>query len=237
MQNDQISTSKIAWVTLESMNEDLINCEKCRRLKDFRDHVLIDKENKTGERYWRKPVPGFGDPNGRLMVLGLAPAATGANRTGRIFTGDKSSEFLVSCLYEAGFCNHPYSISREDGLKYYNCYINAAVRCVPPDNIPAKEEIANCLPYLKFELSMLKNLKAVLALGRIAFESVIMAMDAKSSPAKGKFSHGSSVMISGIRVFCSYHPSPRNVNTGRMTRDSFMKILFDIRKYIDQSTQ
>lgn len=181
--------------------------------------------------YWGKPVPGFGDPNARLLVIGLAPAASGALRTGRIFTGDASSRFLVSALYKTGFANQPISESRDDGLLYTGCYVTAAVRCAPPGDRPTPEEFANCAPYLEAELGLLKETRAVLALGGVAFRSVLQVEKKNGSTVSGmKFAHGAAFPLPGGRtLYASYHPSPRNTNTGKLTQDMLVKVLEKIR--------
>ncbi|MFP3317967.1 MAG: uracil-DNA glycosylase [Thermoplasmata archaeon] len=217
---------------LEEMNKFLVRCEKCPRLVEFRVRVAERKNRYFGENYWSKPVPGYGDHNGKFLILGLAPAATGGNRTGRIFTGDKSAEFLVSCLYEVGFTNKGSSISREDGLIYYDTYVTAVVKCVPPNDRPTPEEMKNCLPYLKFEIDTMRNLRAILVLGRVAFQSLKMYYREKGINIKDEFVNGSYININGVRVFMHYHPSPRNVNTGRVKREEFIDFLKEIKEYL-----
>ena len=211
---------------MEKFNETLFQCRKCARLVNFREKVLSGNKRYAGEEFWRKPVPGYGDIDGEILVVGLAPAASGGNRTGRVFTGDKSSEFLVSALYEVGLANKPESISRNDGLIYYNTYITAPVKCVPPDNIPLPEEVSNCAPYFYYELESMKNLKTILALGQFAFKSILSYYRSIGVNTKGlKFTNGDYVTIGNVRVYCSFHPSPRNVNTGRLNREEFLEIL------------
>lgn len=219
--------------SLEELNSNLISCQKCPRLVKFRVEVGINNRRFRGEKFWSKPVPGFGDINGELLVLGLAPAPTGGNRTGRVFTGDKSAEFLIKNLFEAGFANQPISISIDDGLKLYNTYITAALKCVPPDNIPTKEELKNCSLYLHNEIDLMPNLKAILTLGRIAFDSLKNYLDEKGLDTRHlKFQHGKHYDINGLRIYCSYHPSPRNVNTGVLSKEMFLNLLMEIREYI-----
>lgn len=214
------------------MNRELSSCSLCPRLAEFRRSTLSDQEQRGAEEYWRKPVPGFGDVHGRLLVVGLAPAARGGNRTGRVFTGDKSSDFLVSCLHDVGLSNQPTSIRRSDGLVYDNMYLTAAVRCVPPENKPTSEEILNCSKYLSFEIRHLENLRAILCLGSIAFRSVMSVLGPDKRGAGFKFRHGTHLDTDKIRVFCSYHPSPRNVNTGTLNRAEFLRLLKEIVDYI-----
>lgn len=220
------------------MNQAIVECGLCPRLVDFRVSVASRQNRFNGEKYWSKPVPGFGNIDGQLLILGLAPAATGANRTGRIFTGDKSSEFLVTCLHEAGFTNIGTSESKDDGLEYYNSYITAVVKCVPPGDKPTVEEIKNCSRYLDFEIESMKNLKAVLVLGRIAHNAYISYLKRRGLDVRSaKFEHGIYYDIDGTRLYCSYHPSPRNVNTKRITREMFMQTLVNIRAYVQAGTK
>ena len=187
--------------------------------------------------YWGKPVPSFGDPRAELLILGLAPAAHGANRTGRMFTGDRSGEFLYRGLYEAGLASQPESRRRDDGLELRNCYITAALRCAPPQNKPLPRELANCQPYLERELEFLERVRAVLALGRIAFDAYLRVVARRRDfppRAKFPFAHGASYALPGglPRLFASYHPSQQNTQTGRLTREMFGKVLADIRRYL-----
>ncbi len=212
------------------MEKDLISCSDCERLAKFRVDVAGRDRKYANEMFWSKPVPGYGDINGRLIIVGLAPAAMGGNRTGRVFTGDKSSDFLVSCLYEAGFTNQPTSERKDDGLQYIDSYITAAVKCVPPDNKPTLEEIRNCSKYLRFEIRSARNARVILALGKIAFDAVISSFSSEGYGTKGtKFVHGNKYAFGNITVVASYHPSPRNVNTGKLSREKFMSILYEIR--------
>jgi uracil-DNA glycosylase family 4 len=189
--------------------------------------------------YWGKPVPSFGDPNAELLILGLAPAAHGANRTGRMFTGDRSGEFLYRQLYEAGFASQPAAAARDDGLKLRNCYITASLRCAPPKNKPLPSEARNCQPYLEAELRLLTRVRAVLVLGRIAFESYlrVLASQREGFPPRAsfRFAHGASFSLpDGLpRLFCSYHPSQQNTQTGRLTPEMLQKVLVDIRRFLN----
>jgi uracil-DNA glycosylase family 4 len=189
------------------------------------------------EKYWGKPVPSFGDPAAGLLILGLAPAAHGANRTGRMFTGDRSGEFLYRALYEAGFASRPESRHQDDGLKLRNCYITASLRCAPPKNKPLPQELRNCRPYLEEELRLLKRVRAVLVLGRIAFDSYLRAVgNQKGFPPRSslRFAHGASHQLPGglPRLFASYHPSQQNTQTGRLTPEMFQSVLNDIRCFL-----
>ncbi len=189
------------------------------------------------EEYWGKPVPSFGDPEAGLLIVGLAPAAHGANRTGRMFTGDRSGEFLYRQLFEAGFANQSTSRHRGDGLRLHNCYITAALRCAPPLNKPRPKELSNCQPYLEEELRHLRRLRAVLALGRISFDACLRLLAGREGlPRRSScpFAHGASYELPGglPRLFASYHPSQQNTQTGRLTREMLRRVLEDIRRYL-----
>jgi len=219
------------WADIREMNDRLIACERCPRLVEFRKAVVGRDKRFRGETYWARPVPGYGDINCRLLIVGLAPAASGGNRTGRVFTGDKSSDFLVSCLHEAGITNQPTSERRDDGLIYYDAYITAAVKCVPPDNKPLPEEIENCSVYLRSEIGFMKNLKVILVLGQIALQAVVRLIADPAEPrSRYRFVHGAVYSMNGIRVVCSYHPSPRNVNTGKLKRSDFVDLLKKVKE-------
>lgn len=216
---------------MEKFNSDLVKCRKCPRLVEFRETVLSGSSRYKGEEFWRKPVPGYGDINGTILIVGLAPAASGGNRTGRVFTGDKSSDFLVSSLYEAGLASKPESVRKDDGLVYYDTYITAPVKCVPPDNIPMPQEVRNCAPYFHFELKTMKNLKTVLALGQFAFKAVLNYYSSIGVNTRGlKFKNGEYVIAGEVKIFCAFHPSPRNVNTGKLSRDSFLETLKKVKE-------
>lgn len=214
------------------LNASIVNCRKCKRLVKFREEVLINSAKYKDEKFWRKPVTGFGDPNGRLLVVGLAPAASGANRTGRVFTGDKSSEILLSAFYSNGLSNQPRSESLDDGLRYDNMYLSLAVRCVPPDNLPTRTEKESCLPYLEAEISLLQNLNAIVVLGTVAFDSIKSIMKKMGHTTNGlKFIHGSYYQFGEVRVYCCYHPSPRNINTGRTSLEDITKVIGEAKYY------
>ncbi len=222
---------------LEAISQEIVACRKCPRLVEFREKISREKRKQfVNFEYWGKPVPGYGDPKGRLVVVGLAPAAHGGNRTGRVFTGDSSARFLVKHLFDAGFANQPTSETRGDGLVYQDCYVTAAVRCVPPDNKPTRQEIETCETYFDRELLLLKECKVILVLGRVAFDSVL-EFSRKYHRSKGafKFRHGQKFKFAdGFPcVFASYHPSPRNTNTGLLTSRMFSSVLRNIRKELD----
>ena len=236
MPADQLSDSRLS--ALEGLTDVIVNCRKCPRLVEFREVVSLKKRKQFAlEEYWGRPIAGFGDPEARLLVVGLAPAAHGGNRTGRVFTGDNSARFLVKHLYDAGFASQPSSVYIGDGLQYVDCYVTAAVRCVPPDNKPSREEMDRCFPYLIQEFSLLPQIRVILALGKIAFDSVIGLAKRKCAVAeKFEFQHGRKYMVDNSFpiIFASYHPSPRNVNTGKMTDEMFSRILRDINKTLSR---
>ncbi|MGH7827852.1 MAG: uracil-DNA glycosylase [Candidatus Binatia bacterium] len=211
---------------LTALNSAIVNCKKCPRLVRWREGVAQKPPRRyAGQAYWAKPLPGFGDPGARLLIVGLAPAAHGGNRTGRIFTGDRSGDWLYGALYAAGFANQASSGHRDDGLQLKDCYVTASVRCAPPDNKPTLSEFARCRPYLIQELRLFKNLQVVIALGKIAFDSFLSAYQETGAPVpkpRPKFSHGRSVVLpSGLTFIASYHPSQQNTFTGKLTRPMF----------------
>jgi uracil-DNA glycosylase family 4 len=210
----------------EGLRNQVIACRKCPRLVRFRESVL-PRAAFAGQHYWRKPVPGFGDVNGRVLVLGLAPAAQGGNRTGRPFTGDSSGRFLVRALYETGFASAPVSESMDDGLSYRDCYLTAAVKCVPPGDKPTEKEFANCSVYLDEEIALMENLKAILALGSLAFGAYLGHLNRLGVSTRGiRFSHGERFEFGEApSLYSSYHPSPRNTNTGRLTHRMLVSVL------------
>lgn len=215
---------------LRVIAEEVCACRKCLRLVKYREKVAREKRRAYREwTYWGRGVPGFGDASAQLFVLGLAPAAHGGNRTGRVFTGDRSADFLFAALYKAGFANQPTSLHRDDGLYLRNAYIAAAVRCAPPANKPLPKEILNCRSYLKRELELLRP-KALLALGKIAWDAYleILKQDSRiDSRAAFPFAHGAEVKISGDlpRLFGVYHPSQQNTQTGKLTEAMYAKVL------------
>ncbi|MGP6207481.1 uracil-DNA glycosylase [Cuniculiplasma sp. SKW3] len=217
---------------LNELYDEITQCKKCKRLVEFRESVLKDSKKYEKVTFWRKPLHGYGNIKGRMMIIGLAPAASGGNRTGRVFTGDKSSDFLVSCLYEAGITNIPTSTRLDDGLEYIDAYITLAVRCVPPDNKPAKEEMENCFPYLQMEYSLMKNLRSIIALGKIAFDSALKILKENGYSVSGiKFGNNLKYQFGEVRLYSLFHPSPRNVNTGKINRKEFIDTLMDAKIY------
>jgi len=203
-------------------------CRRCPRLAAYAKKVVTEKPPRfAGSTFWGKPVSGYGDLDGRLLVIGLAPARTGGLRTGRIFTGDASSAFLVAALHETGFANQPRSDSIDDGLVYRDCYLTAAVKCAPPGDKPAPDEFANCAPYMDEEIALMENLQSVLALGAFAFRAYLGHLARMGASVRGlKFAHGRVYRFQGLpSLYASYHPSPRNTNTGKLTPAMLASVL------------
>ncbi len=226
---------------LTLLNDRIAGCTICPRLVAYRKTVAVEKRKQFEDwTYWGKPVPGFGDPQAHLYVLGLAPAAHGGNRTGRMFTGDRSGDWLYDALHRFGFANQAASHHRDDGLKLSDCYIGATVRCAPPDNKPAPEEFTACRPYLREELRLLRNTRVVVALGKIAFDHYLKACrdEGLTLPSPlSKFSHGIvKVLPWGITLIGSYHPSQQNTFTGLLTRPMFQHIFATARQRLAEST-
>lgn len=221
------------------LQQQVIRCTRCPRLVEHRETVAREKRRMYRDwDYWGKPVPSFGDPKAELLIVGLAPAAHGANRTGRMFTGDRSGEFLYRALYEAGFASQPDSHDRNDGLRLRRCYITAVLRCAPPGNKPLPEELRHCQPYFEQELYLLGGVRAVLALGKIAFDGYLGVISEKVDlPPRSKmpFGHGASYDLPGglPRLFASYHPSQQNTQTGKLTRSMMQSVLAGIDKYLE----
>jgi uracil-DNA glycosylase len=212
----------------EALNNQIINCRQCERLVAWREQMAREKRRAfMEEEYWGKPVPGFGDPLARVLVLGLAPGAHGSNRTGRMFTGDGSGDFLYPALYRAGFASQPRAISLSDGLKLMDIYITAVGRCAPPDNKPLPQELANCRPFLLQELQLLTRLQGIVALGSIAFQAVLRIFPISAQARKEmSFGHGAFYSLGANRpwLLASYHPSRQNTQTGRLTPEMFDQI-------------
>ena len=226
---------------LAVLNEQIVVCRKCPRLVEYREQVARTKRRAYLDwNYWGRPVPGFGDPKARLLLIGLAPGAHGANRTGRIFTGDSSGDFLYPALYDTGFASAPTSVSREDGLTLHDAYISAAVRCAPPFNKPAVDEIRNCRCYLEQELDLLANLRVVIALGRLAFDVYLSILRDRGIIARRSafvFAHGSQHRSAPGQpiLIGSYHPSQQNTFTGKLTPQMFRAVFRKARRYIEKS--
>jgi uracil-DNA glycosylase family 4 len=211
-------------LTLSAVREQIIGCDRCSRLREYCRQIGREKRRAfRDDVYWAKPVPGFGDPRARLLILGLAPAAHGANRTGRVFTGDgvgASGDFLMASLHHAGFANIPTSRHPDDGLKLTDAYIAAVVRCAPPDNKPTPEEMERCRPHLEAELAALSRVQVVVALGRIAFDAYLRVLKEAGVVLRPRpeFSHGSIAALPGGKTLVGcYHPSRQNTNTGKLT--------------------
>lgn len=208
---------------LNRIEQDVIACRRCPRLREYCAYIARTKRKAYRDwEYWGKPVPSFGDPEARMLVIGLAPAAHGGNRTGRIFTGDRSGDFLYRALYETGFANQPASVSRDDGLTLTDAYVTAAVRCAPPANKPTREEIRNCREYLERELDVLKNVQVVVALGKVAFDvylSILRDRGVVRSRSAFPFAHGRVHVTAPGQplLISSYHPSQQNTSTGKLT--------------------
>lgn len=213
-----MSCDKLHW-----LNHKVIGCTRCPRLSQYIRQIGQEKVKRFArEEYWARPLPGWGDPNARLLIVGLAPAAHGGNRTGRMFTGDGSGNWLARAMYESGFANMPSSKSKDDGLVLKDAYITAAIRCAPPDNKPLATELANCSQYLVTELEILDKIKVIVMLGKIGFDAYCRAAGLRSL----RFSHGTSYDINGKILLASYHPSRQNTNTGKLT----WQMWFDIFK-------
>ena len=203
-------------IKLNNLNKTIINCKKCPRLVKFVKKVsTIKRKQNINEKYWGKPVPGFGNLNSKLAIIGLAPAAHGGTRTGRAFTGDKSGDFLFKCLYEAGISNHTFSRNLNDNLRLKSTYITNFLKCVPPKDKPLSNELANCSKYFDQEILFLDKLKVIVTLGKVAFDNCVKILKNKFNiDKKFYFKHGSIQYLSeNIIIVPSYHPSPRNVNT------------------------
>lgn len=218
---------------LEQHNKQIITCRKCPRLVAWREEVAqVKRKAYKDHEYWGKPVPGFGDPQARVLVVGLAPGAHGSNRTGRQFTGDASGNFLYPALHKAGFANQPTSESRSDGLRLSDMYITASGRCAPPDNKPSPEELNNCQPFLERELEII-NPRVIVCLGRVAFERILKIYSARNPVFK--FAHGASYQLdTGKWVLCSYHPSQQNTSTKKLTPEMFDAIWAKTKELIER---
>ena len=224
--------------SLTVLNQQIIHCTACPRLVTYRNAIAKEKRRQYRDWiYWGKPIPGFGDPNARLYVIGLAPAAHGGNRTGRIFTGDRSGDWLYEALHRFGFANQALSQHKDDGLALSDCYIGAAVRCAPPGNKPLPEEFDACRPYTRQEFRLLKNVRAVVALGKIAFDHYLKACREEGlrppSPLP-RFGHGKLYQLPwNVTLIGSYHPSQQNTFTGKLTRPMFHSVFRTARDVIE----
>jgi uracil-DNA glycosylase len=215
-------------------------CERCPRLRDYCERVAREKKREfRDERYWGRPVPGFGDPRARLLVVGLAPAAHGGNRTGRVFTGDSSGDWLYEALHRYGFANQAESTGRRDGLRLTGAYVTASGRCAPPGNKPTASELERCRPFLEAEIRLLRDTRVVVLLGRIAWERWLRASgwwERLAPRHRPRFAHAAeAVMPDGTHVICSYHPSRQNTNTGKLTRPMWHGVFARAREIADLS--
>jgi len=208
---------------LVELHDEIVDCGRCERLVEWREMAATEKRaSYRDEEYWGRGVPGFGDPMAKVLVLGLAPAAHGANRTGRIFTGDRSGDWLYRAMYRAGFANQPTSTHRGDGLRLVGAWVTSAVKCAPPDNKPSTDERDTCVPFLRREIAALSRLRVVVCLGAFAYEAACREFSVKPRP---KFSHGvEAESPSGVSLVCSFHPSQQNTFTGRLTEPMFDSI-------------
>jgi len=223
---------------LDALNARIVSCRECPRLVAYRERVAHEKRAAFRDwEYWGRPLPGFGDPHARLLVVGLAPAAHGGNRTGRMFTGDRSGEWLYRALHRAGFANRSTAVSRNDGLALTDCRITAAVRCAPPANRPTRQEFASCQPYLEREIEILGDrLRVVVALGRVATDAFLRAWRATGHPVpvpRPKFRHGASWTLPPVAFLVSYHPSQRNTQTGLLSRRMFDRVFLRARRILE----
>ncbi len=223
---------------LAALEKRVVECERCPRLRNHCKTIAREKRRAFEDwTYWGKPVPSFGDPGARLLIIGLAPAAHGANRTGRMFTGDRSGDWLFKVLHDTGFASQPDSVSRDDGLALTDCYITAAIRCAPPGNKPLRSEIASCRPYLEQELELLENLQIIVALGRLAFDVYLQILQDKErirSRAAFKFGHNTKHRPAPDLplLFSSYHPSQQNTLTGKLTEPMLRAVFRDARRHL-----
>ncbi|HEY6372370.1 MAG TPA: uracil-DNA glycosylase [Candidatus Sulfotelmatobacter sp.] len=227
----------VNWLTV--LNREVVECTRCPRLVAYRQEVArVKRRAYLSWEYWGKPVPGFGDPHARVLIMGLAPGAHGSNRTGRPFTGDASGNFMYPVLYETGFASQPTAVERSDGLKLKDLYITAAVRCAPPDNKPLPEELAACSHFLDRELAGLTDVKVVVALGKIGFDAYLNYLKRVRLLASKKtcvFKHGASYrMPDGKALLASYHPSNQNTQTGKLTRKMFVEIFQEAARIADR---
>ena len=219
----------LGLASLAQLNEQVTACRRCTRLRDHCESVSAVRRRAYADwEYWGRPVPSFGDPKARVLILGLAPGAHGSNRTGRPFTGDGSGDFLFPVLHEAGFASQPKATSRDDGMQLDDLWITAVARCAPPGNKPTTEELRNCAPWLDEEMRLLKQLRVVVCLGHIAFDGLLSWAQRSGIIASRRefvFAHGAEfVLPSGLRILPSFHPSLQNTNTGRLTRPMFLKV-------------
>ena len=232
--NNSAAGATVAARELEALNQRIIACELCPRLRSYCAEVArVRRRAYLDQKYWGRPVPSFGDPAARMLLVGLAPGAHGSNRTGRNFTGDGSGNFLYPTLYDAGFASQPNATSRDDGMQLYGMRINSVVRCAPPDNKPLPVEILTCSRYLDAEIALLEDLRVIVCLGKIAFDGVLAHLlrgGRIKARAGYRFAHGAEFTLPAhegkreLHILASYHPSLQNTNTGKLTRAMFLKI-------------
>ncbi len=226
---------------LEILESQIVACEQCPRLVEYRAEVgRVKRRAYRDWNYWAKPVPGFGDPKARLLLVGLAPGAHGANRTGRMFTGDSSGDFLYKVLFATGFASQPTSVSRDDGLKLMDAYLSAAVRCAPPDNKPTVEEIRTCRPYMQRELELLETVEVVVALGRLAFDVYLAILRDQGKIARRSafiFAHDAEHRTGQDQplLISSYHPSQQNTSTGKLTEAMLRAVFERARRHLNEA--
>jgi len=231
-------TQRLDLRSLDDVTRAVVGCERCPRLRAHcREVADVRKREFRDQPYWGRPVPGFGDPRARLLVVGLAPAAHGANRTGRMFTGDSSGDWLHEALHRAGFASQPHSVSRDDGLRLTDAWVTAAARCAPPENRPTREELACCRPFLEAEIALLRRVRVVLALGGVAHEAWLRAAgwwERLPAAERPRFAHGSATALPDGRILvASYHPSRQNTNTRRLTRAMWHAVFRRVRRLLD----
>jgi uracil-DNA glycosylase family 4 len=214
---------------LAALTAEIVACRRCPRLVEWRERVAREKVARfRNETYWGRPVPGFGDQDARILIIGLAPAAHGGNRTGRVFTGDASGDFLFTAMYEVGLANQPIGRRADDGLELRDAYIAAAVRCAPPANKPLPSERDNCAPYLARELALLENVRVIVPLGAYGWQAALRAVTGVSGHhprPRPRFSHGAEVRVGSYTLVGTYHPSQQNTFTGRLTREMLVAVL------------
>lgn len=232
-----LSMQKDLSARFSKLDNNIIICRKCPRLVKWREKIAREKTKRFSDwNYWGKAVTGFGDIEGELWIIGLAPAAHGANRTGRMFTGDRSGDFLYRALYKAGFSNQAHSVSSADDLSVRNCFISALIRCAPPANKPTKQESLNCKPYLEKEFRLLENKRVILCLGQLAYSHVLRMLESNeyiNLKPRARFHHGLELPInSNLCLMTSYHPSQQNTFTGKLTEEMFEKVLQRIQKIL-----
>jgi uracil-DNA glycosylase len=223
---------------LAALEREITDCRRCPRLVAWREEVArVKRAAFAGEEYWGRPLPGFGDPGASVIVLGLAPAAHGGNRTGRVFTGDRSGDWLFAALHRAGFANQPESRARGDGLRLRDCWVAAAVRCAPPANRPTPAERDRCLPYFARELELLEHAKAIVCLGGFAWDAALRALTSRGTELprpRPRFGHGAEASIGGLALLGCYHPSQQNTFTGRLTAGMMEDVLARAREVASQ---